>query len=117
MPLGRIYLYSIHLRNATESSGEIQTTESILSINMRVLVVGMAKYKRDRPILIKPDFTVKQTTFQIYRENAIELEKSIRMAIRVSFIFLVLSSTFGLPLFILDMIDPAIIVYDLTKDL
>lgn len=108
---------SVYKETKPASLGEIETTEAVLSINSQILVVGMAKYQRDRPILTKPDFTIKQKEFKIYREDAIELEKGIRSAIRISFIFLVLSSTFGLPFVIPDMPDPAILIYELTKNL
>ncbi|MBP0022053.1 MAG: hypothetical protein J7647_31410 [Cyanobacteria bacterium SBLK] len=107
---------SVYRETKPASPGEIETTEAVLSINSQILVVGMAKYQRDRPILTKPDFTLKQKEFKIYQEDAIELEKGIRSAIRIAFIFLVLSSTFGLPFLIPDIPDPAIVIYELTKD-
>ncbi|MGK7928016.1 MAG: GIDE domain-containing protein [Spirulina sp.] len=99
------------------SPGEIETTESVLPVGNQILVIGMAKYQRDRPVIAQPDFTVKQKTFLIYREDAIAVEKNIRVWIRVSFIFLVLSSTFFLPFLVPEMIDPAMMIYELTKDL
>ncbi|NEO86407.1 MAG: hypothetical protein F6J87_19435 [Spirulina sp. SIO3F2] len=98
------------------SPGTIETQESVLPCARTVLVMGMATIQRGQLQLQKPAYPLKQTRFQIYREDAQALEGNIRLAIRLSFVMMVTCSLFWLPLVVPDMADPAQFLQEVTQD-
>lgn len=116
-PYGAVISACTTYRDSKPSSpGTIETQESVLPCDRTVLVMGMATIQRGQLQLQKPAYPLKQTRFQIYREDAQALEGNIRLAIRLSFVMVVACSLFWLPLVVPDMADPAQFLQEVTQD-